>query len=249
MEPPGRVEFSNSSGGWLDCSASGSPQPTIDWVHADGSAVTEIHGVRRVLRNGTLVLMPFAAAAYHQDVHNTIYRCIASNSVGRIVSRDVQVRAGKLVAHIGTRGCILKFISLAGSVVAQAYKVDVEVLSASRGCTAILRCVVPTFVKELVRVVSWVHEPAIYIYPSLQGGKYPGGIRCLIVLLLLTSRNWKDTKLEGDSTQLVCILVPVAANKVHCLFAVFASHVCLLNCHFHLHHSVRRPQSFPLVHN
>lgn len=56
-------------------------------------------------------------------------------------------------------------------VVAQAYKVDVEVLSASRGCTAILRCVVPTFVKELVRVVSWVHEPAIYIYPSLQGGK------------------------------------------------------------------------------
>ncbi|XP_022216725.2 Down syndrome cell adhesion molecule-like protein Dscam2 isoform X3 [Drosophila obscura] len=151
MEPPGRVEFSNSSGGWLDCSASGSPQPTIDWVHADGSAVTEIHGVRRVLRNGTLVLMPFAAAAYHQDIHNTIYRCIASNSVGRIVSRDVQVRA----------------------VVAQAYKVDVEVLSASRGCTAILRCVVPTFVKELVRVVSWVHEPAIYIYPSLQGdGKF-----------------------------------------------------------------------------
>lgn len=58
------------------------------------------------------------------------------------------------------------------TVVAQAYKVDVEVLSASRGCTAILRCVVPTFVKELVRVVSWVHEPAIYIYPSLQGGKY-----------------------------------------------------------------------------
>ncbi|XP_017071042.1 Down syndrome cell adhesion molecule-like protein Dscam2 isoform X6 [Drosophila eugracilis] len=151
MEPPGRVEFSNSSGGWLDCSASGSPQPTVDWVHADGSAVTEIHGVRRVLRNGTLVLMPFAAAAYHQDVHNTIYRCIASNSVGRIVSRDVQVRA----------------------VVAQAYKVDVEVLSAARGCTAILRCVVPTFVKELVRVVSWVHEPAIYIYPSLQGdGKF-----------------------------------------------------------------------------
>ncbi|KAL9905343.1 Down syndrome cell adhesion molecule 2 isoform 4-T7 [Glossina fuscipes fuscipes] len=151
MEPPGRVEFSNSSGGWLDCSASGSPQPTIDWVHADSTTVTEIHGVRRVLRNGTMVLLPFPAAAYHQDVHNTIYRCVASNSVGRVVSRDVQVRA----------------------VVAQAYKVDVEVLSASRGCTAILRCVVPTFVKELVRVVSWVHEPAIYIYPSLQGdGKF-----------------------------------------------------------------------------
>lgn len=58
------------------------------------------------------------------------------------------------------------------TVVAQAYKVDVEVLAAPRGCTAIMRCVVPTFVKELVRVVSWVQEPAFYIYPSLQGGKF-----------------------------------------------------------------------------
>lgn len=66
---------------------------------------------------------------------------------------------------------IFCFLCIFVAVVAQAYKVDVEVLSASRGCTAILRCVVPTFVKELVRVVSWVHEPAIYIYPSLQGGK------------------------------------------------------------------------------
>lgn len=56
-------------------------------------------------------------------------------------------------------------------VVAQSYKVDVEILAASRGCTAILRCVVPSFVKELVRVVSWVQEPAFFIYPSLQGGE------------------------------------------------------------------------------
>jgi hypothetical protein len=56
-------------------------------------------------------------------------------------------------------------------VVAQEYKVEVEVLGASRGCTAVLRCVVPSFVKELIRVVSWVQEPSFYIYPSLQGGK------------------------------------------------------------------------------
>lgn len=57
------------------------------------------------------------------------------------------------------------------TVVAQAYKVDVEVIGgASRGCTAILRCVVPSFVKDLVRVVSWLQEPSFYIYPSLQGG-------------------------------------------------------------------------------
>uniref|UniRef100_A0A182WLW6 Ig-like domain-containing protein n=1 Tax=Anopheles minimus TaxID=112268 RepID=A0A182WLW6_9DIPT len=94
MEPPSRLEFSNSSGGWLDCSASGSPQPSIDWLSVDGTSVGDVGGVRRVLRNGTLVLLPFPAAAYRQDIHSTIYRCVASNTVGRVISRDVQVRAG-----------------------------------------------------------------------------------------------------------------------------------------------------------
>uniref|UniRef100_A0A182SQT2 Ig-like domain-containing protein n=1 Tax=Anopheles maculatus TaxID=74869 RepID=A0A182SQT2_9DIPT len=93
MEPPSRLEFSNSSGGWLDCSASGSPQPSIDWLSVDGTSVGDVGGVRRVLRNGTLVLLPFPAAAYRQDIHSTIYRCVASNTVGRVISRDVQVRA------------------------------------------------------------------------------------------------------------------------------------------------------------
>ncbi|XP_015430998.1 PREDICTED: Down syndrome cell adhesion molecule-like protein Dscam2 [Dufourea novaeangliae] len=152
MEPPSRIEFSNSSGAWLDCSATGSPPPNIDWSTADGHPVNDVSGVRRVLRNGTLVLLPFPAAAFRQDVHSAAYRCVASNSVGRVLSRDVQVRA----------------------VVAQAYKVDVEVIGgASRGCTAVLRCVVPSFVKDLVRVVSWLQEPSFYIYPSLQGdGKF-----------------------------------------------------------------------------
>lgn len=100
MEPPTRLEFSNSSGGWLDCSASGSPQPTIDWLSVDGTSVGDVSGIRRVLRNGTLVLLPFAAAAYRQDIHSTVYRCVSSNSVGRIISRDVQVRAGKNFAFI-----------------------------------------------------------------------------------------------------------------------------------------------------
>jgi hypothetical protein len=95
MEPPSRLEFSNSSGGWLDCSASGSPQPSIDWLSIDGTSIGDVGGIRRVLRNGTLVLLPFPAAAYRQDIHSTIYRCVASNRVGRIISRDVQVRAGK----------------------------------------------------------------------------------------------------------------------------------------------------------
>lgn len=95
MEPPARLEFSNSSGGWLDCSASGSPQPTIDWLSSDGTSIGDVNSIRRVLRNGTLVLLPFPAAAYRQDIHNTVYRCVASNTVGRVISRDVQVKAGK----------------------------------------------------------------------------------------------------------------------------------------------------------
>lgn len=99
MEPPSRLEFSNSSGGWLDCSASGSPQPSIDWLSVDGTSVGDVSGIRRVLRNGTLILQPFAAAAYRPDIHNTVYRCVASNAVGRVISRDVQVRAGKYLIN------------------------------------------------------------------------------------------------------------------------------------------------------
>ncbi|XP_029678061.1 Down syndrome cell adhesion molecule-like protein Dscam2 [Formica exsecta] len=94
LEPPSRIEFSNSSGAWLDCTASGSPPPNIDWSTADGHPVNDVSGVRRVLRNGTLVLLPFPAAAYRQDVHSAAYRCLASNPVGKVLSRDVQVRAG-----------------------------------------------------------------------------------------------------------------------------------------------------------
>lgn len=97
MEPPAKLEFSNSSGGFLDCSATGSPQPSIEWQTVDGSIVGDVIGIRRVLRNGTLLLLPFPAAAYRQDIHNTVYRCMSSNSLGRIITRDVQVRAGKRV--------------------------------------------------------------------------------------------------------------------------------------------------------
>ncbi|XP_063920715.1 cell adhesion molecule Dscam2 isoform X4 [Zophobas morio] len=151
MEPPSKLEFSNSSGGWLDCSASGNPQPSVDWQSADGTSVGDVAGIRKVLRNGTLVLQPFTAAAYRQDIHNTVYRCVVSNTVGRIVSRDVQIRA----------------------VVTQAFRVDVEVIGAPRGCSAVLKCIVPTFAKELVRIISWIQEPTFFIYPSLQGdGKF-----------------------------------------------------------------------------
>ena len=46
------------------------------------------------MANGNLVLPPFRAEDYNQEVHAQTYRCIAQNPLGKIQSRDVHVRAG-----------------------------------------------------------------------------------------------------------------------------------------------------------
>nr|CAD7426254.1 unnamed protein product [Timema monikensis] len=94
LEPPPRLEFSNNSGGRLDCSARGSPTPNLQWMMSDGSPASTVTGLRYQLSNGTLVFPPFSAADFRPDVHHAIYRCVASNSLGRVISRDVRLRAG-----------------------------------------------------------------------------------------------------------------------------------------------------------
>ncbi|KAF0772521.1 Down syndrome cell adhesion molecule-like protein Dscam2 isoform X5, partial [Aphis craccivora] len=153
LEPPGKFEFSNTTGAWIDCTAAGHPAPHIRWLTADGTPVPDVPSLRQDMSNGTLALLPFPPAMYRQDVHSSVYRCLATNDVGTIVSRDVHVRA----------------------VVAQDYSLEVRVVNggSAKGCTAVLECVTPTFMKDLVKVVSWLQEPGFYIYPSLQGdGKY-----------------------------------------------------------------------------
>lgn len=95
MEPPTQVDFSNSTGVAIDCTAQGRPSPIMNWIQADGSPVNDVRSLLRVLPNGTLVFHPFRADDYRQDLHAAIYRCVASNGVGLIVSRDVRVRAGE----------------------------------------------------------------------------------------------------------------------------------------------------------
>lgn len=94
-EPPPKVEFTNSSGGRVDCSARGNPEPTVEWLGPDNLAVTSIPGIRLVLNNGSIYFPPFDAEVFRQDVHWAVYRCVVANSVGTIVSREVAVRAGK----------------------------------------------------------------------------------------------------------------------------------------------------------
>lgn len=93
-EPPNRVDFSNTTGADVACSARGNPPPEIIWVRSDGTAVGDVPGLRQVLSNGNLVFPPFRAEDYRQEVHAQVYACLAKNSVGSILSRDVNVRAG-----------------------------------------------------------------------------------------------------------------------------------------------------------
>ncbi|KFM70211.1 Down syndrome cell adhesion molecule-like protein Dscam2, partial [Stegodyphus mimosarum] len=82
MEPPSRVEFSNNSGTELRCSADGSPQPKLIWLTREGGAARDIQGLRHMRSDGTLVFSPFTRSEYRQDVHDAVYQCSATNSVG-----------------------------------------------------------------------------------------------------------------------------------------------------------------------
>ncbi|XP_065340872.1 cell adhesion molecule Dscam1 isoform X27 [Cloeon dipterum] len=151
-EPPNRVDFSNTTGAQVECSARGSPAPEIIWVRADGTAVGDVPGLRQVMPNGNLVFPPFRAEDYRQEVHAQVYVCLARNSVGSIHSRDVHVRA----------------------VVQQFYQSEVNNEYVIRGNSAVLKCSIPSFVADFVSVVSWQDDTGNTFHASGEqhDGKY-----------------------------------------------------------------------------
>ncbi|KAI5708551.1 hypothetical protein M8J77_024969 [Diaphorina citri] len=94
IEPPYRFEFSNESGGRLDCAAQGSPTPKIEWL-IDNTVIAYVKDLRIALSNGSLMFPPFPETGFRPDVHSTVYRCRASNEAGVILSRFVHVKAGE----------------------------------------------------------------------------------------------------------------------------------------------------------
>ncbi|XP_059046514.1 cell adhesion molecule Dscam2 isoform X31 [Achroia grisella] len=150
-EPPNRVDFSNTTGAVVECAARGSPAPDVIWVRADGTAVGDVPGLRQVLPNGNLVFPPFRAEDYRQEVHAQVYACLARNPVGTIHSRDVNVRA----------------------VVTQYYEAEVVSEYVIRGNTAVLKCNIPSFVADFVKVEAWVDsDSGEYLLTDNIEGKY-----------------------------------------------------------------------------
>ena len=58
-EPPREAVFSNSTGLRLDCSAVGDDGVDIEWLQQDQVITRDLHGLRMVMKNGTLVFPPF----------------------------------------------------------------------------------------------------------------------------------------------------------------------------------------------
>lgn len=68
----------------------------LDWLLLDNMPVVPLAGLRRVLANGSLELLPFPAERYRHDVHSTTYRCRLRLSSGfAVLSRSIHVHAGK----------------------------------------------------------------------------------------------------------------------------------------------------------
>ncbi|XP_032292781.1 cell adhesion molecule Dscam1 isoform X29 [Drosophila virilis] len=150
-EPTNRIDFSNSTGAEIECKSSGNPMPEIIWVRSDGTAVGDVPGLRQISSDGKLVFPPFRAEDYRQEVHAQVYACLARNQFGSIISRDVHVRA----------------------VVNQFYEAEIMTEYVIKGNAAVLKCSIPSFVADFVRVESWIDEEGnVLSFSDNYDGKY-----------------------------------------------------------------------------
>lgn len=57
-------------------------------------------------------------------------------------------------------------------MVNQQYDPEVQNPAAFIGSNVLMKCNIPTFVKDYVSVISWLQEPSFNIYPATESGKY-----------------------------------------------------------------------------
>ena len=92
------IKYYNSTGIVLSCKAKGNPEPKISWVKnilSNFIPVQNIPNLRHVRANNDLIIYPFASHQFRQDVHHSSYQCKASNSVGTIITPEINLYAGK----------------------------------------------------------------------------------------------------------------------------------------------------------
>lgn len=58
------------------------------------------------------------------------------------------------------------------AVVNQRYDPEVQSLGGFLSNNVLMRCNVPSFVRDHVTVTSWLQEPSFNIYPSIVSGTY-----------------------------------------------------------------------------
>lgn len=47
-----------------------------------------------MLSNGSLYILPFAPLEFRVEVHTAAYKCMLTNVVGTVISRECKIRAG-----------------------------------------------------------------------------------------------------------------------------------------------------------
>ncbi|KZS21906.1 putative Down Syndrome cell adhesion molecule protein 1 [Daphnia magna] len=114
-----------------------------------------------VQTSGSLVFPPFRAEDYKQEVHAQFYRCVARNSAGSIVSRDIHVRAGNHFPILSFPRGSRKRNDVRWLVVLQSYSTYVSEDHVILGNAAILRCHIPSFVADTVHVDHWLIDENI----------------------------------------------------------------------------------------
>ncbi|GAB6020910.1 hypothetical protein CHUAL_003555 [Chamberlinius hualienensis] len=141
-QPPLRVDFSNSTGTTIVCTATENViKPTVAWIFPDGSKVSNVTGLRQVYPDGTLTLNQFGSELFRQDVHAVTYKCLATGTTGSLLSNEVKVKAVMDVDY-------------------EAHVYDEFVMD---GNTAVIKCHIPQFLKEYVTVVSFIKDDSLKI--------------------------------------------------------------------------------------
>ncbi|KAG1655746.1 Down syndrome cell adhesion molecule-like protein Dscam2 [Nymphon striatum] len=153
IEPKKDIEFMNTVGTRLDCSAHGNPSPQQRWRTTQGLDVFPVPGLIKLTSNGSLVLLPFSSNTYRQDIHAADYVCYATNIYGTIRSVSVNVRA----------------------VMEQIYQGQVYDEYVIRKNTAVFKCQLPSFVRDDVIVTNWMVNGDVIHPQDLKYAMFPSG--------------------------------------------------------------------------